>query len=84
MYFFPQGILLLELKKETYIPNISLILELLVKLYQMCNQLTDSDSLCTWLTENKLLIQKHTSLSSAALTSTAVVVKCHCRSGDLQ
>ena len=70
-----QSMLIKELKKEISVPNMSLILELLVKIYLTFDKEEDANRLGTWLTENQSVIQKHTSLSAAALPVTAIVVK---------
>ena len=78
IYSFLQDILVDQLKTETFVPNMSVILELIVKI---CNNNNDRvkhvESLTNWLTEVETVIEKHTSLQSAVLPVMALVVKSH-------
>ena len=73
-----QDILVDQLKTETFVPNLSVILELIVKI---CINNNDSvkhvESLTNWLTEAENVIETHTSLQSAVLPTMALVVKSH-------
>ena len=78
IYFFLQDILVDQLKTESFVPNMSMIMELIVKICVNNNdRVKHVESLTNWLTEAENVIEKHTSLQSAVLPTIALVVKSH-------
>ena len=76
IFSFLQDILVGQLKSETFVPNMSVILGLIVKIcINNDDRVKHVDSLTNWLTEAENVIENHTSLQSAVLPTMALVVK---------